>query len=84
MQRTDRDALGERPVRAARRLERPIGVELHDGVDLRIDLFDPAKVRLDELVGGDVALANEVGELARRAKAEVAVAGLHHPSILSR
>ena len=78
MKGTNWGAAGECRISGACRVDRPIGVELHDGVDLRIDSFDPAKVRFNELLRGDVAIANEARELGRRAKAQIFVAGCRH------
>ena len=59
---------------------RPLGIEGDDGVDLAVALLDPGQVQVQQLAGGDLALANRPRHLAGgRLDREVVAGHLRRP-----
>jgi hypothetical protein len=65
VQRTHGLPTGQPIVGGPRRLHRPLGGEGDDGVELRIDRFDPRQVRRDDLADGDLPSADQRGDFSR-------------------
>ena len=81
VQRADRTPRGQRRVGGVGGGPRALGVQRDDGVDLRVELLDAVQVGLEQLARGDLAVAEQRGELGRGPDAEVVVDGGHAPSL---
>jgi hypothetical protein len=59
-------------VRVACLVERAVAADGDVGVQLRVELLDPAEIRLDQLDGRRLAAADELRLLERRGERELA------------
>ena len=55
-----------------------VGEDVDEGIEARVELVDAVQRRLDELAGGQLAVADEPGQLIDGAEQEVGGLGLGH------
>jgi hypothetical protein len=73
VERTDRLALHDGDLGLARRRPRRVGRDQAEGVEAGLDGLDPGQQRGGELDGGQLLVADEGGDLERRAPREILV-----------